>query len=642
MSVKPPLPPDRIRPINGKSLSPTPEPLLKQRGRLPVTSAAVLLASAIIGLPGCGGGGADGSTATPAASSPTPAPTPASTPSPSSSPSPTPSPTPAPAPATANDNSVPTGLAVSSPTDIATSGSTVASLNVPLSLQLADGGRLLWDAINRAWASKSWQPVGTAIAHLTPIGKATAAPAREPEAMRVARVIDGILDGSIPLRRAFRFQDFFETDVNDPCFGPQVAYRNHDNGTDGAVHPSTGHPTLPSGDVGMWLDTSTAPDASTRPCAVGQLNNRMKGIRSKVNQGLFMVAGMRRLMADNSLAMPVAGATVDLTSVTATEVSSITSGAVTVSHASVARPLTGGAAIFRVVLSAGTGTNAQTVELRMTHTPASGTGYSGTMTFANLSLSNDVAFGCSDDVDSATSRYKVAEVGSIRYQRSSSEIAYSARSANYCGHGNSGSTHLAADIAALTLVGELDPSVKLSGSTRGGSKGWRGNFNRIGSSYDPTTHAGNYLLAWQAGPGDSHARMMAAIRSYNSVSETRNVKAYYAYGDAIDSTTADIQGLICNWAGPGGSHTPSTRFQHQEVELTSAASGWSTLTSKLSYAPTTSCNSSGTMRFDVNADGVLGATEGNAVTHNLDGLTGTRTTVQSELAARGFSKPSMF
>jgi hypothetical protein len=47
------------------------------------------------------------------------------------------------------------------------------------------------------------------------------------------------------------------------------------------------------------------------------------------------------------------------------------------------------------------------------------------------------------------------------------------------------------------------------------------------------------------------------------------------------------------------------------------------------------------MRFDVNSDSTLGATEGNSVTNNLD-VIDTSKTVQETIEARGFVNPVLY
>ena len=117
---------------------------------------------------------------------------------------------------------------------------------------------------------------------------------------------------------------------------------------------------------------------------------------------------------------------------------------------------------------------------------------------------------------------------------------------------------------------------------------------------------------------------------------------------AATSNQSQLGELICNWAGPGNNKTVGhKRFQSQLLSLTSTATDWSFPTnvatdSKIRFAPTNNCNSTGAMNFDVDASSILTAGEGAAVTNSLDVLTGTNASVFDEIKSRGFSAPSMY
>jgi hypothetical protein len=62
--------------------------------------------------------------------------------------------------------------------------------------------------------------------------------------------------------------------------------------------------------------------------------------------------------------------------------------------------------------------------------------------------------------------------------------------------------------------------------------------------------------------------------------------------------------------------------------------------SKITYAPTNSCNST-TTQFDANVDQTLTAAEGVGTVNNLDVPGGTNT-VQQEIEGRGFLSPALY
>ena len=144
--------------------------------------------------------------------------------------------------------------------------------------------------------------------------------------------------------------------------------------------------------------------------------------------------------------------------------------------------------------------------------------------------------------------------------------------------------------------------------------------------------------------------MFAVNSAYNSSSEARTLKAFFGFAPnmAATSNQSQLGELICNWAGPGHNKTVGhKRFQSQLLSLTSTATDWSFPTnlatdSKIRFAPTNNCNSTGAMNFDVDAAGGLTINEGANVTNSLDGLSGTNTSVFDEIKSRGFSAPSMY
>ncbi len=277
-------------------------------------------------------------------------------------------------------------------------------------------------------------------------------------------------------------------------------------------------------------------------------------------------------------------------------------------------------------------------EVILTHRPGTAaTIHEGAMKVAVTRLSNDASIGCADETD-AVGLFKIAAVHTLRYGRNGNIINFSARHGHYCGHGDPSQADLAASIAALDANDELNPSVKIAGTVRGTSKGWRSGFSRFAGGYDRPTHSGNHLYAWQAGTGDTHARMFAVAGTFNTVSEERTGKVFYGYAADIAATNGALLGMICNWAGPGNVHTPNDRFQYQELSLGTASPAWSLVGSKIRYAPTNNCNSSGTMQYDVDANGALFAGEGSNVTNDLDSK-GTSASVAAELASRGFTVP---
>lgn len=533
--------------------------------------------------------------------------------------------------------SFPSGLAVGAPTDVSGSASTLVKPRGGLRFA-------------RDWGTATWQAIrqgnGRQLAHLAtavlPMGSAQAAGVASPEIDRIAALVRAVLRGdtSVDVSSLLVVQHLFDGEgSNATCFGPQLLYANHDDHVAGPG--ASGQ--LPSGDLGLWKATA---DDGTTPCVADQLSRRVRGVRRQTFQGLLLMASMRHAVAsDSTLAMPAAGATTTVTTVMNTLMSAL-SPAITVETATIALDGTDSTYTYRLVLNnGGSGSGYRRGEVILRHTPGSSTGvYAGVMQVSGFTFTSDSAMGCSDLVSSGL--YQAAAVSTLSYSRDENDIAFSSRFARYCGHptDDTGSNY-GAQVASFTSAGELDPSVKLAGgggSARGSTLGWNGGFARFAGAFDRDTLDGSYQYAWQAGVNDGHSRTLLATSSYNSAAALRTVTGYFGYAADIATTDGSLLGMICNWAGPGNNHTPGNRFQMQTATLADSASAFSLGSSKITYAPTVSCNSGSAMTYDVDGDNTIAGGEGASVTNDLDTLTGSRTTVQEEISARGFSTPAGF
>ena len=131
----------------------------------------------------------------------------------------------------------------------------------------------------------------------------------------------------------------------------------------------------------------------------------------------------------------------------------------------------------------------------------------------------------------------------------------------------------------------VDPEKKLNLSIDAGTDlltGWANNFNFARYQLNINTGAGEYQSAWQAGRGDGCG--------------------YFGFGSDIASSTGvgTIDGMICNWTGPGNTKTTQSLVQQQCMNLNTTSgiyeSDGSTSGSTrlaISYAPTNSCDTTG-------------------------------------------------
>ena len=535
----------------------------------------------------------------------------------------------------------PTGLAVASPTAVVSSSSpVVAKLDLPFKQRVGDWWEHLLDAVNKGDAHQLAQVLNPFI----PIATANAAPAKVLESQNVSNYIQKVVRGeSTPDATILPLNGFFKSYTSATCYGPKVAYLRHNDGTDVTPPGATG-PELPGGDVGMWLDRNGDQTTGT-PCAAAQLNALMDPIKSRANASLMLGARMVALAASGS-GLPAANTSSSLTTSFQSFIDGILPSGTT-ADVTLAGITNNGSDSFtyqwRVKFTKAP--KEMWLLVNLTHQKTS-SGYTGLLQYATSELSANTQA----TAQCATSK-KLAVVGTMRYNKSSStQLDFSAREAPYC---IAASSDLVTDFASWVSV-DSNKELDNTKTTNTDSKGWHqdgGGFKRFAASFNPDTGAGNYLFAWQAGIGDPNSRMFAVNSAYNSSSEARTLKAFFGFAPnmAATSNQSQLGELICNWAGPGNNKTVGhKKFQSQQLSLTSTATDWSFPTdvatdSKIKFAPTNNCNSTGTMNFDVDASGILAANEGANVTNSLDEvLTGTNASVFDEIKSRGFSAPSMY
>jgi len=416
------------------------------------------------------------------------------------------------------------------------------------------------------------------------------------------------------------------------CYSPAVAYLNHDDapGSNG---------TLAAGGVAMWANT----DNSAVPCAAAQLNARTQAMSAQTRQAMLLLGGLRLIIAsDSQLNVLKSGSTVDVLGRASVLLSPLLSG-VTVNAASVSVNADATEYAYRLVFSRGSGASAQTLELNLLHTPNDAdTRFAGVLQITLGYLSTDASLGCTDQLDNA-SRYKVARLTTLGYNRQDNLLSLRARTGQYCGNPTlGGSSHLE-ELAATTMSGELDPSVFINGSTRGNALGWRQGFARLSSDVVLSTLTSDFVYAWQDQPlgGTSHARMFAGHSTLDTNTQVRTLALFHGDTDDISVADGTLQGLICNAGGPGSMHSMMPLFQYQQLTLGQSANSWTLDASNIRYAPTNSCNASASMSFDLAGNGSVTSGEGASFNHELHGLTNGSLDVQEELIQQGFWSPTL-
>ena len=129
---------------------------------------------------------------------------------------------------------------------------------------------------------------------------------------------------------------------------------------------------------------------------------------------------------------------------------------------------------------------------------------------------------------------------------------------------------------------------------------------------NPVSGAGHYSYSWQAGVNDSHSRVLnVGLNDFDPMDGV----AWYGYGQSFDNGAQDagqINGFICNWAGPGNNHTLLNMAQRQSLIYSAATDQFvvSDGGSNITYAPTVACvyssDEGGSFLYDRDLDGELG------------------------------------
>jgi hypothetical protein len=523
----------------------------------------------------------------------------------------------------------PSGVSTSSPTSVSASSgdSVVAQVSFP---------RFLRDyatAFVEAVAKNNKSGYGQLLAQAVPIGSSFASPSRRPEGQSLSDFIDRVASGRrVPDGASLPWTLFFDSYTAANCYGPSVSYQGHDDAGSGS---NSG--TLPGGDTGMWLSRN-GNQTTGKPCSAAQLDALLNPIKRRTNAVLLLGARMKALAGSN---MPTAGNTLDLSTSVNSFFQTLLSGGAQATLNAATITNNSGVYTYFMDISLTVNSSIRRILLKVVHNGNS-SNFSGLASYLVSNASNTCASGSG----------VLVNVGTLRYIKSSStEMNQSVREAPYCANASSIGSDFST-VVALTSDGELDPSQTGSATDSTTSTGWSqngGGFKRFGSTINPSTHEGNYKFAWQAGVNDSHSRMFAMNISYNTATEVRTGQAFFGFSDPMSSTGSgsfNLLGMICNWAGPGNSHTPNSNYQYQKIVLGASSTEWDISTdtgaNQLSYAPTNNCNSSASMTYDVDANGTIASGEGSSVTNALDTLDSGTSTIQGTIEARGFSNPNYF
>lgn len=370
---------------------------------------------------------------------------------------------------------------------------------------------------------------------------------------------------------------------NATCYGPSLYYLSHPDSIAEGIINTDGN--LPGGDLGIWDET----EGGTEACAAAQLNMKVNNIAGLVDSIIFTMASLKCVAEANSLELPAAGSSLDLTDEVTTAYSTNSIG-LTVSAVAIARE-SNDADGNEVYVSTIAGTFAspasasvtETMSCRLKHIPTNddNTFYKGKISCTMSESTSSASGNCAQFATAGQT-----QAFSIAYEKSSAtSLSYELNSGNFCGANADpyvSSTNYTVDRTKVASATDTD--------------GWGNNFNFARFTVNPSTGAGDFHFGWQAGMGDGWTRSMNG--SVTSSGTTTTGTLYFGFGPDIAGTAdpATLNGMFCNWAVAGSAtHDTIAATKVSRQVITQNSSGiFEVTSSNITYAPTNSCDSAGT------------------------------------------------
>lgn len=411
--------------------------------------------------------------------------------------------------------------------------------------------------------------------------------------------IETILSAPEELASLLDVEGFYRTSVDaQDCYGPTLDYQDHPDALD-----SNDDGELPSGDLGIWVETlpQDASSGESEACAAAQLNSRMQGIEPRVTASLMVLAAIKAQYDEDGT----------------TDIGDLLPEGISQTDASLAVSDDELTTDYELEFSYdidGAGTLG-TISVELVHYEAADDEYDNEG-ILHIFVEDQFTGG-----NCGTGLNDIVRYLSVHYrQTTENQLVLQAREASYCAE----TTGVFAETASTD-------NASVSGYVLDPDTAWADNFSVFTAEFDPTPDSegeleGRFTYVWQAGNGDSHSRILDVGLSIGSGGES-----WFGFGDRVQ-TVADassfgiIEGMICNWAGPGGSHTLQPYAQRQHLTLSTDAGFYipsNSAASDITYAPTNSCQyeGTGTFIYDRNLDDVLDANDEVAVGPDYADLT---------------------
>ncbi|PIR25080.1 MAG: hypothetical protein COX62_02470 [Deltaproteobacteria bacterium CG_4_10_14_0_2_um_filter_43_8] len=375
--------------------------------------------------------------------------------------------------------------------------------------------------------------------------------------------------------------------VSSPsCYGPPVNFNGHLNSSaiDGDTNDdgqADDDGALPSGDTGIWNTTQGVSEA----CAAAKMNELVQKVSANVDNMINIAAVMACSGKKAGTTLPTIGATVDLAS---TVESQSTVSGLTVSSATLARkanvdansdgttdPVYVSTLGVSMDFGGAIGVRTGTITLKHIPTTSDNSTYKGKLSFSMAKSSEDGG-NCAG---TAGTESGAVNAGTILYEKTSgTSLTYETNFAEFCGSSTD----------PFDTDNNIDPSDKVSTSN---TDGWGNNWNYGLFALNPSNGTGTFAYAWQAGQGDGNTRVLDVTTSIDS-SDNLSGTAYFGFGTDIATAAGrgTITAMICNWAGPGNTHTGLEKAQRQVMSKASGTDTWISSSANITYAPSNSCD----------------------------------------------------
>ncbi len=364
-----------------------------------------------------------------------------------------------------------------------------------------------------------------------------------------------------------------ERDVqNVSCFGPELFYRHHPDGTDRnhEVDPATGLYSLPPGDIGI---ASALMPGTGEACSSAQLNQKVEGIASQVNSLIYSLAAVHCVANSSGKSLPKVGAKLDLTKETTAAFANNRTGlSIVEAWISHVASTEAGKTVYETQIRGSSDSKSITISLKHEENDAKNLTYHGKLTYT-----------ISSPTDSDTSRCPQGDSGkmdatSITYQKvGESVLMLELKSAKYCNQ------HADPYVSAVDHT--VDPAKKFSGDA---TNGWFSHFNYALFNLNTATDEGDFQFAWQADPSDLQSRSINV--SIGKEGEALLGTTYVGFGpDVAELNPGQVTGMICNWGGPAHDRTVRPFAQRQILRREPGALLFLPTESNIGYAPTNSC-----------------------------------------------------